>query len=86
LRAMNGRLARFSVRSVLPTPSAVLGKLDPVRRVSLGFVGLVVAALALCAGEGHIYSNTGLSHRGGTPSSTGKYGRDERADQAGYTR
>ena len=33
------------------TPTAVLAHLDPVRRVALGLIGLVVTPLALGAGE-----------------------------------
>jgi hypothetical protein len=46
------------VRRVLSAPPAVLGELDPVRRVALGFVRLIVAALALLASERHEDSDT----------------------------
>src|SRR4029079_10076532 len=47
LRAIAGRLARLLVRRVPAAPAAVLVELDPVGRVALGFVGLVVPRLAL---------------------------------------
>ena len=46
-------LAGFLVRRVAPAPAAVLAQLDPVRRVPARLVGLVVAPLALLAGERH---------------------------------
>jgi hypothetical protein len=47
---------------VAPTPPAVLAKLDAVRRVAPGLVGLVVASLALLAGEGDSDSNVSAGH------------------------
>ena len=56
------RLARFLVRRVVAAPAAVLAHLDPVGRVSPRLVGLVVAPLALLAGEGYGDSNVSASH------------------------
>src|SRR5829696_1760662 len=56
-------LARFLVRRVLAAPAAVLAELDPVRIVALGLLGLVVAPLALLAGEGHGDSDVSAGHR-----------------------
>jgi hypothetical protein len=44
------------------TPTAVLAKLDPVRIVPLGLLGLVVTPLALLAREGDGDSNISASH------------------------
>src|SRR5579862_2009059 len=56
------RSASLPVRGVLPAPAAVLPELDPVRRVPLRFVGLVVAPLALGTGERDRNSDSGLGH------------------------
>src|SRR5579885_3169182 len=50
------------VRRVPPAPAAVLPELDPVGRIPLRLVGLVVAPLALGAGERDRNSDSGLGH------------------------
>src|SRR5262249_44494241 len=50
-RAIEGPLAGLPVRGVTAAPAAVLLELDPVRRVPLGLLRLVVPPLALGAGE-----------------------------------
>ena len=56
------RSAGFLVRGVMTTPAAVLAHLDPVRRVSPRLVGLVIAPLAVLAGEGYGDSYVSASH------------------------
>jgi hypothetical protein len=53
-----------------PAPLAVLGHADAVRVVALGLVGLVVASLAVLAGEGHSDANVSTGH--GFPEVEGK--------------
>src|SRR3954447_8357146 len=65
-------LARLLVGGVLAAPRAVLRELDPVGRVSLGLLSLVVASLAVLARERDRDADTGLCHWGrllgsGTP-------------------
>src|SRR4029079_3362191 len=65
-------LARLLVGRVLTAPRAVLRELDPVGRVSLGLLSLVVASLAVLARERDRDADTGLCHWGrllgsGTP-------------------
>src|SRR5262245_38636865 len=48
---LSGHLASLPVDSVPATPATVLLELDPVRRVPLRLLGLVVAPLAVIAGE-----------------------------------
>src|SRR5690348_13826623 len=55
-------LPRLPVGGVRAAPAAVLRELDPVGRVPLRFLGLVVAALALGAGERDRNSDSGLGH------------------------
>src|SRR3954453_5518707 len=43
---------------MLPAPTAVLGELDPVGRVALRFVGLIVTPLALLARQRNEHSDT----------------------------
>src|SRR4051794_17635360 len=62
VRLARHELARLPVRRVLPAPAAVLAELDPVRGVPLRLVGLVVAPLALGAGEGDRNSDSALGH------------------------
>src|SRR5690606_21855811 len=50
------------MRRVLAAPSAVLAELDPVRIVSLVFLGLVVTPLTVWAGERNLLSYCGLGH------------------------
>jgi hypothetical protein len=47
---------------VLAAPAAVLVELDAVRRVPLGLERLVIAPLALRAGERYRNSDSGLGH------------------------
>jgi hypothetical protein len=47
---------------VLATPAAVLAQLDPIRVVALALVRLVVAMLALLAGEGDSDSDISAGH------------------------
>jgi hypothetical protein len=58
LRAIAERLARLLVRRVPAAPAAVLVELDPVGRVALGFVGLVVPPLALLTSQRDQNPNT----------------------------
>jgi hypothetical protein len=55
-------LAGLPVRLMLPAPAAELRELHAVRRVPLRFVRLVVAPLALGAGEGDRNSDSCLGH------------------------
>jgi hypothetical protein len=55
-------LARFLVRRVVSAPPAVLAHLDSVRRVSPRLVRLIVAPLAVLAGEGYCDSDISASH------------------------
>src|SRR5262245_19293511 len=48
---LSGHLAGLPVHSVPAAPTAVLLELDPIRRVPLRLLGLVIASLALRAGE-----------------------------------
>jgi hypothetical protein len=50
------------VAGVLATPTAVLAQADPVRVVALALVCLVVAMLALLAGEGDSDSDVSAGH------------------------
>jgi hypothetical protein len=50
------------VAGVLATPTAVLAQGDPVRVVALALVCLVVAMLALLAGEGDSDSDVSAGH------------------------
>src|SRR6476659_4554438 len=43
---------------MLPAPTAVLGELDPVGRVTLRFVGLIVTPFALLTRQRNEYSDT----------------------------
>src|SRR5919198_6511795 len=52
-------LSRFSMHSVPTAPAAVLAQLDAVRRVPLGLRRLIVASLAVGAGEGDRVSDSG---------------------------
>src|SRR5437763_10406119 len=61
-------LARLAVRRVLAAPAAVLAQLETVRRVPLGLVALVVAALALLAGESDRDPDVSSCHRSGESS------------------
>jgi hypothetical protein len=60
-------LARLAVRGMPLAPLAVLVKLQPLRVVALALIRLVVAALALLAGEGrsdpHVSTGHGSSPR-----------------------
>jgi hypothetical protein len=47
---------------VLATPAAVLAQTHPVRVVALALIRLVVAVLALLAGEGDSDSNVSAGH------------------------
>ena len=51
MRVPEGALSESPVQRVLAAPAAVLLELDAVRRVPLRLVRLVVAPLALGAGE-----------------------------------
>jgi hypothetical protein len=50
------------MRGVAATPAAVLAQTDSVGAVALALVGLIVAMLALLAGEGDSYSNVSAGH------------------------
>src|SRR5262249_40618226 len=50
-------LAGLLMWGMAAAPAAEFAQLDPVRRVPPGLVRLIVAALALLAGEGHADSN-----------------------------
>jgi hypothetical protein len=50
------------MRSVSPAPATVLAQSDPIGTVALALVGLVVAMLAVLAGEGDSYSNVSAGH------------------------
>src|SRR5262245_3876454 len=54
--------ARLPVEGVRAAPAAVLLELHAVRGVALGFLGLVVAPLALGARERNRNSHSGLGH------------------------
>src|SRR5207237_5282512 len=54
-----GPLAGLPVQGVVAAPAAVLAELDPVGRVPLRLLRLVVAPLALRAGERDAYSDSG---------------------------
>jgi hypothetical protein len=47
---------------VLAAPTAVLAHLDPIRIVALGLLGLIVAPLAVLAGERYRDSDISASH------------------------
>ena len=75
------RLPRLPVRRVMPAPAAVLLELDPVGRVSLGLIRLIVAPLAVLARKRYQDADTGLRHR----KVSSIHGAATGADQAGYT-
>jgi hypothetical protein len=56
------RLARLAVSGMPLAPLAVLAKLQPLWVVALALIGLVVAALALLAGEGGSDPNVSTGH------------------------
>ena len=58
----HGGLAGLAVRGVAAAPLAVLAQLNTVRRVPLGLVGLVVAALAVLTCERDRDSYVSTSH------------------------
>src|SRR5436190_3178984 len=74
--------ARLLVGRVLAAPRAVLRELDPVGRVSLGLLRLIVAPLAVLARKRDRDADTGLCHWEETPRIRGA---GAGADQAGYT-
>jgi hypothetical protein len=55
-------LARLPMAGVLTAPLAVLAQADAIRIVSLGLVRLVVASLALLAGEGDSDTHVSAGH------------------------
>src|SRR5437763_15246975 len=65
---MAARLPGLAVARVLTAPPAVLAQRDALGVVALGLVGLVVAPLALLAGEGDTDAHISAGHRDGAPS------------------
>src|SRR5947207_14260942 len=62
------RLPGLPVTGVPPAPPAVLAQRDAFRVVALGLVGLVVAPLALLAGEGDTDAHISTGHENRAPS------------------
>jgi hypothetical protein len=50
------------VAGVPAAPATVLAQGDPIGAVALALVGLVIAMLAVLAGEGDSYSNVSAGH------------------------
>src|SRR5436305_13769476 len=65
---MAARLPGLAVARVLTAPPAVLAQRDALGVVALGLVGLVVAPLALLAGEGDTDAHISAGHGNGAPS------------------
>src|SRR5207342_1638061 len=63
-------LARLAVAGVLAAEAAVLAQRHPVRVVALALVRLVVAMLAILAGEGDSDSHVSAGHGSEIPGSS----------------